>query len=97
MGQFWTPIDNVKMWFKLPIYEGLEVFLEDARVQMGSNPVENTIRPLALNRKNALFAHYCEGTICPFLDISLLWKRHMLHWCNAGKSEIFRPRVILPG
>ena len=28
---------------------------------MDSNVVENTIRPLALNRKNALFAGHDEG------------------------------------
>ena len=31
------------------------------RVEMDSNVVENTIRPLALNRKNALFAGHDEG------------------------------------
>jgi hypothetical protein len=35
---------------------GLQVFLTDGRVEMDTNPVENTIRPITLNRKNALFA-----------------------------------------
>ena len=42
-------------------WEGLKVFLTDGRVEMDSNAVENTIRPLALNRKNALFAGHDEG------------------------------------
>ena len=42
-------------------WEGLQVFLTDGRVEMGSNVVENAIRPLALNRKNALFAGHDEG------------------------------------
>ena len=42
-------------------WEGLQVFLTDGRVEMDSNVVENTIRPLALNRKNALFAGHDEG------------------------------------
>jgi transposase len=42
-------------------WDGLRVFLEDGRVEMDSNPVENTIRPLTLNRKNALFAGHDEG------------------------------------
>ena len=42
-------------------WKGLQVFLEDGRVEMDSNVVENTIRPLALNRKNALFAGHDEG------------------------------------
>ena len=41
--------------------DGLQVFLADGRVEMDSNAVENTIRPLALNRKNALFAGHDEG------------------------------------
>ena len=41
-------------------WNGLQVFLTDGRVEM-DNIVENTIRPLALNRKNALFAGHDEG------------------------------------
>ena len=40
---------------------GLQVFLSDGRVEMDSNPVENRIRPLALGRKNHLFAGHDEG------------------------------------
>ena len=42
-------------------WDGLQVFLQDGRVEMDSNAVEDTIRPLALNRKNALFAGHDEG------------------------------------
>jgi transposase len=42
-------------------WEGLCVYLDDGRVEMDSNPVENLIRPLALNRKNSLFAGHDEG------------------------------------
>ena len=42
-------------------WPGLEAFLTDGRVEIDSNAVENTIRPLALNRKNALFAGHDEG------------------------------------
>ena len=41
--------------------EGLKVFLSDGTVEMDSNIVERTIRPIALNRKNALFAGHDEG------------------------------------
>src|SRR5688572_11729462 len=34
---------------------------EDGRVEMDSNLVENQIRPVTLNRKNALFAGHDEG------------------------------------
>jgi transposase len=39
----------------------LGVFLDDGRVEMDSNRVENMIRPHALTRKNALFAGHDEG------------------------------------
>jgi transposase len=42
-------------------WAGLEIFLTDGRVEIDSNAVENKIRPLALNRKNALFAGHDEG------------------------------------
>jgi len=41
--------------------DGLSHFLEDGRVDLNSNTVERSIRPLALNRKNALFACSDEG------------------------------------
>src|SRR3712207_3844380 len=41
--------------------DGLERFLEDGRVEMDSNVVERTIRPLCLSRKNALFASGDDG------------------------------------
>ena len=40
---------------------GLKLFLDDGTVEMDSNIVEHTIRPIALNRKNALFAGHVEG------------------------------------
>lgn len=42
-------------------WQGLQIFLSDGRVDIDSNVVENRIRPLALNRKNALFAGHDEG------------------------------------
>ena len=37
-------------------WDGLSLFVGDGRVEMDSNIVERAIRPVALNRKNALFA-----------------------------------------
>ena len=42
--------------YTMKLAEGLKIFLMDGRVEIDSNPVENTIRPIALLRKNALFA-----------------------------------------
>jgi transposase len=41
--------------------DGLGRFLTDGRVEIDSNTVERTIRPVALNRKNALFAGHDAG------------------------------------
>ena len=42
-------------------WEGLCLYLDDGRIEMDNNPVENLIRPLTLNRKNVLFAGHDEG------------------------------------
>lgn len=42
-------------------WAGLTHFLEDGRIEIDSNVVERAIRPLALNRKNALFAGSDDG------------------------------------
>ena len=42
--------------YTMKLREGLKVFLTDGRVEIDNNPVENVIRPLALIRKNSLFA-----------------------------------------
>ena len=41
--------------------DGLKLFLDDGIVEMDSNIVERAIRPIALNRKNTLFAGHDEG------------------------------------
>jgi transposase len=41
--------------------DGLKLLLDDGSVEMDSNIVERAIRPIALNRKNALFAGHDEG------------------------------------
>ena len=42
--------------YTLNHWNGLTVFLTDGRVEIDSNIVERTIRPIALGRRNALFA-----------------------------------------
>lgn len=41
--------------------DGLGRFLADGRVELDSNTVERAIRPIALNRKSALFAGHDAG------------------------------------
>ncbi len=42
-------------------WDGLIRFLDDGRIELDNNTVERTIRPIALNRKNALFAGHDSG------------------------------------
>ena len=42
-------------------WDGRCLFLSDGRIEIDNNPVERTIRPIALNRKNALFAGHDTG------------------------------------
>ena len=42
--------------YALSRWAGLSRFLDDGRIEIDSNVVERAIRPIALNRKNALFA-----------------------------------------
>ena len=47
--------------YALSRWDGLCRFLEDGRVEIDSNIVERSIRPIALTRKNALFAGSDNG------------------------------------
>ena len=47
--------------YALTRWKGLGRFLDDGRIEIDSNTVERSIRPLALNRKNALFAGSDDG------------------------------------
>jgi transposase len=42
--------------YALSRWDGLTIFIEDGRIELDNNIVERSIRPIALNRKNALFA-----------------------------------------
>ncbi len=47
--------------YALKQWEGLIRFLDDGRIEVDSNTVERAMRPVALTRKNALFAGSDEG------------------------------------
>lgn len=52
---------GVALAYMLRRQDGFRLFLEDGRVDMDSNLVENAIRSPAMNRRNALFAGHDEG------------------------------------
>jgi len=47
--------------YGLSHWDGLTRFLDDGRIELDTNIVERSMRPVALNRKNALFAGHDEG------------------------------------
>jgi len=51
----------VAIRYGLKHWDGLERFLEDGRIEIDTNVVERSMRPIALNRKNALFAGHDAG------------------------------------
>lgn len=67
----WLDLHRARVSAKAPLGEalsyiakywaGLELFLTDGRIELDNNAVERTIRPIALSRKNALFAGHDAG------------------------------------
>jgi transposase len=51
----------VAIRYGLNHWDGLTRFLEDGRIEIDTNTVERSMRPIALNRKNALFAGHDTG------------------------------------
>jgi transposase len=47
--------------YALHHWDGLTCFLNDGRIELDTNLVERSIRPIVLNRKNALFAGHDQG------------------------------------
>ena len=69
--------------YTLKLYDRLEVYLTDGRVLIDNNLIENSIRPLALGRKNWLFAGSHEAA-----------QRHAMMYsflvtCKLNKVEPF--------
>jgi transposase len=47
--------------YALNLWKGLETYLQDAKLHIDNNLIENSIRPVALGRKNYLFAGSHQG------------------------------------
>jgi transposase len=65
--------------YALSRWEGLTRFIDDGRVEIDSNIVERAIRPIALNRKNALFAGSDGGAEHWAIIASLIETCKLLH------------------
>lgn len=63
--------------YALGRWQGLSRFLDDGRIELDTNPVERAIRPVALGRKNHLFAGSDGGgkrwaTVCSLVETAKL-------------------------
>ena len=79
--------------YALTRWDGLSRFLEDGRIDLDSNTVERSIRPLALNRKNALFAGSDEGgdnwaVIATLIEVCKLNGVNPHAWLTATLSKL---------
>jgi transposase len=72
--------------YTLNHWEGLTVFLADGRVEVDSNVVERTIRPIALGRRNALFAGSARGAEAWAILASII---------NSAKLQELDPQTYL--
>src|SRR3954447_14991620 len=57
--------------YALRHWQGLVLFLEDGRLELDTNTIERAIRPIALGRKNALFAG-SDGGACHWAIVASL-------------------------
>ena len=79
--------------YALTRWDGLSRFLDDGCIDLDSNPVERSIRPLALNRKNALFAGSDEGgdnwaVIATLIECCKLNGANPHAWLTATLSKL---------
>ena len=94
--------------YGLSHWEGLSRFLDDGRIEIDSNTVERSIRPLALTRKNALFAGSDGGaenwaTIASLIQTAKLndvepfaYLRDVLERIVSGKTRVNDLAALLP-
>jgi transposase len=94
--------------YTLSRWAGLGRFLDDGRVEIDSNVVERSIRPIALNRKNALFAGSDGGgehwaTIASLIEtceaqrrrpVRLPRRRHHPHRRRPSAKPARRPAAL---
>jgi len=76
-------------------WTGLTLFLEDGRAELDSNTVERSIRPIALNRKNALFAGSDGGgdnwaVIASLIETAKLNNVDPLAWLTSTLERLAR-------
>ena len=94
--------------YALRHWSGLAVFLDDGRVEMDTNVVERAIRPIALNRKNPLFAGSDGGARHWAIAMTLIqtaklngvepmaWLTDVLERVVSGRTKAHELHALLP-
>src|SRR5215208_5116396 len=94
--------------YALRHWQGLVLFLEDGRVELDTNVIERAIRPIALGRKNALFAGSDGGARHWAIVASLVataklngveplaWLTDVLERMVSGRTKAHKLERLLP-
>src|SRR3984885_3051989 len=78
--------------YTLGHWEGLTVFLTDGRVEVDSNTVERSMRPIALGRKNSLFSG-SEGGAESWAILASVLNTAL---CRARHRAVYAARRTMP-
>ena len=67
--------------YSLPRWDKLCIYTTDARLSIDNNPVENAIRPVAIGRKNYLFAgsHEAAQRAAMIYSFFNTWRLHKIN------------------
>jgi transposase len=94
--------------YALRHWQGLVLFLDDGRLELDTNTIERAIRPIALGRKNALFAGSDGGARHWAIVASLVataklngveplaWLTDVLERMISGRTKIDELERLLP-
>ena len=94
--------------YVLSHWDGLTVFLGDGRAALDTNVVERQMRPVALGRKNALFAGSDSGgrhwaIVSTLIQTAKLngiepeaWLTNVLERIVSGQTKRHQPGTLLP-
>jgi hypothetical protein len=74
--------------YALRHWTGLVLFLEDCRLELDTNSIERAIRPIALGRKNSLFAG-SDGGACHWAIVASLvaTASRVGDWRGGGRTR----------
>jgi transposase len=94
--------------YALRHWQGLVLFLEDGRLELDTNSIERAIRPIALGRKNSLFAG-SDGGACHWAIVAslvataklngvepLAWLTDVLERVVSGRTKAHELERLLP-